>query len=64
MPADLTYFLTVSLAQDIHQGLQQIRAAKLILNKGDAVNLSTHIGVVTPTESFMTSNNCDFMEEY
>ena len=64
MPTDPTDNLTVSLAQDIHLGLQQTRVAKLKLNKGVAANLSAQIGVVIPTESFMTSNNCNFMEGY
>ena len=34
------------------------------LNLAELVSLSTEVGVVTPTESFMTNKQCDFMEGY
>ena len=51
----------VVLAQDMHLEPQQTRAAKVSLNRG---SLTTEVGVVTPTKSFMTSEQCDFMEGY
>ena len=53
--------MTVVLAQELQLGPQQTRVARVKLN-GEEPN--AEIGIVTPSESILTSKHCDFMEGY
>ena len=52
---------TVVLAQELRLGPQQTRVAQVKLNGKEP---SAEIGIVTPSESILTSKHCDFMEGY
>ena len=51
--------MTVVLAQELRLGPQQTRVARVKLNGKES---SAEIGIVTPSESILTSKHCDFMD--
>ena len=53
--------MTVVLAQELRLEPQQTRVARVKLNSKES---SAEIGIVTPSESILTSKHCDFMEGY